>query len=400
MDTQTARLLDSTDAKQRFAAIKKVARSKDVTALKKLAQLAEGDPDEQVRDVAAKAVRYIKADSKVEVQTDSAAPAAPKPREVSEKEQARAKGYIDAAIGYQINGERDRALRELAKALAINPSLEFDMFYKSVLEEATGTTGEEALQMARNPEELKSVVVTEKKLKHEKRQQEHMENVNRSTWASAAMDLVIYTLILTFASVLMVLMTGQLAQNFLTGQEAAWAAYNNGEVKNAPEPVDPTFISRADQVSTLSFPIAIVAGLSSGIGGLISLLINLLFTHLAARTLFGGRATLPHLVYKVASFYNGRLPILYGLVFVTLILTFALGGGIISAIGSLVIGVYSLLLFFKLIGRIGETYDFGTGKGCLSLLVGSLVVGVIGGVILLLFNEPISALIQSQRALS
>lgn len=395
--------LKSSDPKKRFAAIKQIAKNKDASMLKKLAQLAENDPDEQVRAIAARAVEYIQSGGTSGATSAASAEAPAKKREVtiSAKDEARAKAYVDSAIDYHIKGERDRALKELSKALSINPNLPRDPFSKSVIEDITGLMGEEALAVIRDPNQIKTVAVSERKLKDEKRKQGHLEVVRRSSWGSVAMDLTIYTLIMIVATALMIVLPTQLAEGFLNGQRQAWAEYNqalaDGDTRaKPPEPIDPEFEALAMQLRTLSVPVGLMAGVGSGIASLISLLINLGVTHLAARFIFGGQATFPHLLYRVVSLYNTRLPILYGIIFITLVMTFAVGGGIIPLIGGGAAGLFSLTLFFSTIGRIGEAYDFGAAKGCLSLIVGSFIVGLIGFVIQMLFMGTLMTPLMNQ----
>lgn len=395
MNAQIAQLLESSDPKQRFDGIKQAARVKEVASLKKLADMAQNDPDEQVRAVAKKAIAYIKDDSR------TAAPrTGGRKREVSPKEEARAKGYLDAAISYQINGERDRALKQLAKAYSVNPNLEGDPFFKSVLEEVTATTGEEALNMVRSPDQLKAMTAAEQQLKRERRKQEHLENVNRSSWGSVMMDLAIFTIIIIVFTALGLALAGQSATNYLNDLAAAEQAYRAGEIDTLPE-IDPAFREVAAQYAPiLTIPFSVTMGLAAGILSVISLLINLVCTHVAARFFFGGQATLPHLIYKVVSFYNSRLPVLYIITFVLIVLMFAMGGGIIPVVGAGIISLYSLYLFINTIGRIGEAYDFGAGKGCLSYVFGSIIVAVISFVVQMLFLSTIMAMIASQFPIS
>jgi tetratricopeptide (TPR) repeat protein len=390
--------LNHSDAKIRFAAVKKIARDKDVTALKKLGELAANDPDEQVREVAAKAIQYIKADSRADA--EAKLEARTREPEISTKDQVRAKNYLDAAIGYYINGERDKALKELSKALAVNPKLERDPFFRNTLDDVTGTSGEEALSMVRSSDKLKSVAVTERQLKQEKRQEEHQKDVQRSRWSSVLMDLAIYTFLTIVLTALGLGLIGQSAQGYINNQIYLQQAYEAGDRDNPPE-IDPAFMEYAQQVSLLfTIPLSVTTGVIAGVTSVVSLLINLLFTHLAAKFIFRGQATFPHLIYKVVSLYNTRLPILYIMLFVTIVLGFAMGGGIILVIGGGILSLYSLILFLNTIGRIGEAYDFGTAKGCLSLIVGSLILSVIGFIAQMLFLTSLLALIQSQTGVS
>jgi tetratricopeptide (TPR) repeat protein len=390
--------LNNADAKIRFAAVKKLARDKDVTALKKLAELAANDPDEQVREVAAKAIQYIKADSRAEAEAKLEAKT--REPEISARDQARAKAFLDAAIGYYINGERERALKELSKAISVNPKLERDPFFKNTVEDVTGAQGEEALNMVRNSNQLKEVAVTERKLKQEKRQAEHLKDVQRSRWSSVLMDLAIYTFLSIVLTALGLGLSGQSAQGYINNQIYLQQAFEAGE-RDAPPEVDPAFDEYARQVAAvLTIPLSVTTGVVVGLLSVVSLLINLLFTHLAAKFIFRGQATFPHLIYKVVSLYNTRLPVFYVILFVGIVLGFAMGSSVVAGIAGAILSLYSLMLFLGTIGRIGETYDFGSAKGCLSLIVGSFILSVIGFVVHLLFLGSILAVIQSQTGVN
>ncbi len=342
--------------------------------------------------MAAKAIAYIKADSRETAVSKKQAIV------VSAKDEARAKAFVDAAISYQISDEREKALKELAKALKANPHLEKDQFFKSVLEETAGVVDEQAFAMIRNPDELKSVASSERQYKREVRQQEHLKEVNRSRWASVAMDLAIFTFLSIVLTFFGLALTGQSALNYINSTAAAQQAFRNGEIETAPE-IDPVFMESAAQYANLTIPFSLTFGVVSGLIAVVSLLVNLLFTHIAARLVFRGQGTLPHLIYKVVSFYNGRLPILYGIMFLTVVLSFAVGGGIIPFVGSGAISIYSFFLFFNMVGRIGETYDFGSLKGCLSSIIGSFILGIIQVVIFFLFFSAAFTALMGQQGL-
>lgn len=380
--------LNSVDPRERFAAVKEIARNKDVTMLDKLAEMAEDDPSDQVRDVAAKAIAYIKGEARAG--THSARAAA-----VSERDQERAKQLVDSALSYQIEGERDRALKELSKALEIDPNLENDAFFKSVLSEVTQGDDDAAMAVLEDRSKIEEITKSERKRKQEARAAEHEGEVERSNWSSAGMDLAIYTLILIFATMFLPIVASQAAQRYLVEQNAAWTKYQEAVAANdqsAQAPVlDQSFIDMAQSLSLASPIVGVGMGIGAGIYGLISILITLATTHLAARYLFGGVATFPHLIYKVVSFYNSRLPVFFGLLYITIILTFLLGGSFITVVGFGAVGLYSLFLSLKIISRVGEAYDFGAAKGCMSLIAGSIIVGVISFIAQMLFMGAILA---------
>ena len=90
-------------------------------------------------------------------------------------------------------------------------------------------------------------------------------------------------------------------------------------------------------------------------------------------------ATLPHLIYKVVSYYNTRLPILYALIYLMLFLMFQ-GADIFVGIVGLAVSLFNLFIAIRIIGRVGEAYNFGTLQGCLAMVIGSVVIGIISSV--------------------
>jgi hypothetical protein len=54
-------------------------------------------------------------------------------------------------------------------------------------------------------------------------------------------------------------------------------------------------------------------------------------------------------------------------------------------------GLASFVVFFKSAGRIGTAYDFGSAKGCMSLAVGIVALGVVSGILSsLIFGAALS----------
>ena len=398
--------LDSKDPRERFAAVKHIARTKDVGMLRTLAQLAQDDPDNHVREIASRAVQYITGEVRLSGE-EILNPVGSKPfveaAPVSAKDEARAKGYLDSAIGYQINEEPDKALKELRKALKANPAIEADIVFRGVLDQITGTFGEESIAILHNEDRIEQFRAGKRQADERERINAHQEEVNRSSWASALMDLTIYTLILVFATLLLPVAVSQSASNYLARQQAAQETYaqevaaGKQNVK-VPDAIDPDFAALTTTAQTLNFSTGVILGLAVGIAGLLGLLINLFFTHLAARFLFGGQATFPHLIYKVVSFYNSRLPILYGLIYAGVIGTFLMGGGVVPYLFFGAAGLFSLLISFKVIGRVGEAYGFGFMNGCLSTLAASLILTVVGFIFQLLLLGSVTALLQSSLA--
>ena len=383
--------LDSLDPKARFAAVKEIARNKDVTMLDKLADLAGNDPNEQVRAVAAKALAYIKGESKTG--TRSARHAA-----ISESDQERAKRLVDSALSYQIDGDKERALKELSKALEINPNLERDPFFKSVLSEVTEGDEDAAVALLSDKSQIREIASNERKRKRDARAAEHKDVVDRSNWTSAGMDLTIYTLIILFATMFLTVITAQATQAFLDNTAIAINEYNalvaSGELPPGYEPVEvaPELEQASLFFSSINLGTGVLIGIFTGIGGLISLLIYLFAIHLSARFIFDGQATFPHLIYKVVSFYNGRLPIMFVLIGLGILLTF-LGSPFIGIVVWGALSLFNLYMSIKVVSRVGETYDFGGMKGCLSVIIGGFAVAVVSTIAQFTFMSAIISLL-------
>ncbi len=391
--------LKSTNPKDRYQAIKHIAREKDNAMIPVLAKIAKDDPDEQVRKVAAKAQLYIENDGTV-LPPAEAKPAAPSRSAVTPDQESRAMEYTNEALGYQIKGERNRALKALAKAIKANPNLRTDTFFVSVLDSTTGLSGEESYNMLHNETELKNVQVTEKQLKKEKRAQDHQEAVNKANWSTVGLDFAIYTCIIIAGTILAILLLGQSADGVITGYHASVQAYRDATATQRldmkpPEAVDPEFWDQAQLLRTISFSTAMIAGLLVGVSSLIGLIVQLIFTHMAARYLFKGDGTFRFLVYKVVSAYNSNLPIIFGALILGIILTYTFGGNTVGLIFSGILGLLSLKLTFQTLAKVGETYDFGMAKGCMSVIAGGIIVSIISFVVQMLFLASLTQIIQS-----
>ena len=370
--------LQSPDPKTRFQAVKQAARARDETLLGLLRELAGGDPDEQVRAVANKAVAYLQSGGEV-----IPPPAArPKARATSGTvDSAFTKSLIDAALSYQISGQRNKALKSLGKALDADPSLEHNDYYISVLHDISKLEGEEALALVRSKDEIKHIAVSERQMAKQKRRGAHQEDVQKSTWISAGMDLAIFTLIMVFGTVLLVLVISQSAAGVLNGDRAAWDAYHEawaaGE-KNVKEPAPLSYELRvmAQTYSQLDISIGLILGMVVGIAALVEMIVHLSVTHGAARLIFKGEGTLPYLIYKVVSLYNTRMPLIFLLVYLGVVLTFG-DNGIFPMLLYGAAGLVSLALSFGVLKRVGAAYDISLFSGCLALVVGSIVISIV-----------------------
>lgn len=390
--------LASKDPRVRYRTIKEIARAKDADMLLPLLNLAEYDPNEKVRELADRAAHHIGGQSQ---NGESQAPKAFVQKQlVSEKDKEKARYHMDVAIDYSIKGEREKALKELSKALKLNPQLEADGFFHSVRDEVTGLSGDESMALLRDKDQLQQFGQEEVRRNVRQEMDAHQEDVDRSTWTSALMDLGIYAFILFFATLFLPVAVNQAANGFVASQQAAWVAYEEDVAAgkgNAtpPDAVDPAFEETVMAAQSLGLNTGFILAAIVSISGVVGLIINLGLIHGVARMLFKGQATFRYLIYKVVSFYNARLPILFGLIYLGVVATFILGGGVIPLVFGGLAGLFSLLVSFKLVGRVGEAYHFGFLKAFLSMGIAGFVLAILGAIVQLLAFSALTTMLMN-----
>lgn len=387
--------LKSPNPKTRFEAVKQAARARDESALRTLSIMAASDPDPQVRAAAAKAEQYIRQRAVVPaagpagnahsaaLAADDAAADKPKrkQREASEADIARARGYVETALTCQTNNERAKALKAMSRALELHPGIINDNYFRSVLDEITGLSGADSLALLTDSSEQRRIAATEAQLKKEKKAQGHLGEVQKTTWASASMDLIIYTMILIFGGLILVIAFSQTAASIRPAWQEAQRTYNEalarGETARPPERPSEA-LEIADQITAMNIglPHAIVFGLVLGVSGVIGVLLQLAATHVVARFVFGGNGTLPYLIYRVVSFYNSRLPIVMFLLIVAVVALVSGTSGLYLALMG-VLTIFSVYMSFTVLSRIGQAYDFGLVRGCLAWSIGSVLLSVV-----------------------
>lgn len=183
--------LDSDDPKVRAQAVKAIALSGNQDYLKYLIEIAEIDPDAQLREYAKKAAQHLfssqaKTEStptptpsnkpEPEPEPISQPPAAPKKTESeiaaalsnpmleSEEEDLpsadvrEATSKVQRAFSLHTGGQTKKALQIFAQALKINPLLIKDTYAKSVASELTEKPAQEALLILGDPDRLREFI--------------------------------------------------------------------------------------------------------------------------------------------------------------------------------------------------------------------------------------------------
>lgn len=366
----------SDDPKQRFQAVKRAARDKNLSVIDILQDMAANDPDDQVRAVAARAEAYIQGDEKV---LKSPPPAAKKSS--GKVDVNLATSHLNSALSLQMQGQRNKALKSLSKALQANPEFRTDPYFISILEATTRLEGEEAFDMLFDSEKIKHVEVSEKQMAKEKRAGDHWEEVEKSNWASASMDLIIYTMITVVGMVLLVLVMQQSAANVFNGYEAALAAYDEAVAAGDGSAVMPVrnreLEALARDYRDLPLTLGLIGGIILGVVSLVQVVAHLGLAHLMAKFMFKGQGTLPHLIYRVVSLYNTRLPVMLFLMYVAIVTTFSGDLGIVPMLLFGASGIVSLVTLFGIFARTSKTYDFSIVKAVLVILIAAIPTSLI-----------------------
>jgi hypothetical protein len=437
------RQLQDPNPEARRRAIISLGKSKNPDALKPLAAVVVGDPEPELRELARKAGQYIRQQAQQQtrphvspftVSLDEAEydpepeylqvqPIVPEPEpeqevlledqiddllaldekgttvtfteptqnnlvmrgrqfDIPRVDRERAKQYLDAAMSYSLTGDNAKALKNLTSALGLNPNLLNDPYFNNVATTVTGLDGDAAAQVIIDRNERQRFTETAQRAQKSKRVEEHLTTAEQATWTDVWFEVIIYSLIVIIGPVLAALVTVESARNLL-GSFTEVSADLPEQLQNAQ------VLSEAFSLDSL-LPIGIV----SGISGVISLLFQTVLIHFSAG-MMGGTGTWRHLIRLLLGFYNKWLPILFFILYITIAVTFASALSPIILCFVIVLFGLSFYISLKTASKIGEAYDFGTGKGCLSLLISLIIVGIINASISYILAQSLGTALNS-----
>ena len=413
--------LKDRDADKRLSAIKALARAKERDALVQLARMAGDDKDASVRDMARKAGSYILKEtggmeSGTVASTEEQNFNAPPPRQVDKKgkllrlniddaDEKAARALLDDALSYHTNGQTAKTMRSLAKALVLNPNLRGDSYFTSLAEEATGISGEAAVQMLYDDNKRENANQKSQKMKSSKRAERHHSEISSATWADVVFDMGLYFAISTVAAIIVGFIVVQSAQSYVNSIETNWSNWNiAGLAQQVVDEDDPTniqrwverdeegdrilfsyaqpdisFFNRAQDIANTEVAMIFMVGLGIGLAGTMILGIMNGVTHLVSAKVLSGVGTSPYLMHRVTGLFINRSVIVGVVAGVSAILVFGAGGGLILQIFGGVIALVVLTIVFKWIATVGQAYDFGFMKGMVATSAGSGVVALIVG---------------------
>ncbi|MFZ4814194.1 MAG: HEAT repeat domain-containing protein [Phototrophicaceae bacterium] len=409
MSSDPAVLLKSLNPDDRKAAVKTIAQMQSDRALRVLVRIAKEDKDESVREFARKGAAYVQkhlqaqgVDVAAILAGNAAAPAPapvlqiaeleeeeePAPIVVSERDKRRATEYINSALGYGDN--REKAMAALTKALQANPTLATDSYFSSVASSVTGLPNAEAVSALRDDSQRKGIVQAERQQKVQNIQQSHLNTARSHNLVSVAIDLGTLSLLLFLGTFLVMFAFGQSARArtpvLLEQIALAPVSYEEGSDELA-EALD-YFSARLAAFTVFPEVFSLLnAGLVAvglWLGTVLALLAFCGVVHLVASRMMGGIGTYFYQLHQVCGAYTLPLLIIYLLIVVIMLVIFYLdlslviGGFIIGGI----ISLGSLVITFRVIGRVGKAYNFGFIQALISAFAGSFVYNPILGFIL------------------
>lgn len=376
LDKRLLKQLKDKDPKVRRKAIVALADSRDLAALEPLEQAARDDPEQKLRDLAVRAQNHLKEQMARKQQAADAPEAsadgyAPAPK-ISEREVARARSYMDEALSYYIAKDLSKATASLSKALRANPGLKNESYFLSLAGDVLNADPDEAIKILLDSSRRGEFVNISRKSQKQKKKDEHYGKTDELSWAAVFFDLGIFAVVTAVITFLTPLVFVQMINQTV--------AYEMGlspeQMEQASLLLPPEIVSFNQAVSTFGVPIFLIVALVSAVATAISMLIQGGAIHLVATKLLGGVGTMRFMMCQILPFYSMTSLVLFVWWCIAMGML-AIGAGIIGALCMAPMSLAGLYILFKVAGKIGAAYDFGSAKGCLSLVLASLLLSLI-----------------------
>ena len=341
--------LRSADPNQRREAIIALANSRELAALKPLAEVFQHDPDPALRELALKAGRYIR---RYAVNADDESV------QVSERDRALAQKLLDAATTYHLQGDKGRAVDSLGKALSLNPMLRKESFTANLIMSLTGMGVDEAMPLLTHPDRRRALIDRlggKRRLQH----QAYGAGAASATWDNVVVDLVLYALVVALSTAAIFIFALDTLRELIESAPG-----------NTLSSTDLDALFNASMVGIM------LLGGFYGIYSALTLVIQGGAIHVVATMLFGGDGPPVYLYRRLVPFMTYFMLAL-ALIFIGLALT----GSAVEfwlTIPLIMLGL-SVFASYGIARLIGEVYHFGTGLGCVTLILGGILIAVLAG---------------------
>lgn len=385
IDQQLVEMLDDPNPQVRADAVKQLAKTKSQDAVRYLATVYKTDNDAEVRELARKAGLYIKKKMTEDNWTGGEATtydepdAIPDEVPVSPRAVESSKGNMDTAMNLHVSGDDDKAANFVQKAFKTNPNLKNDPYYLGMAATILGIPGDQVTHVLLGDYEYDTSGKPKRKRKSKDTDDVSTEKV--------IIDLVIFWIVITATLIIGALILFQVLSGVfdeLLASPEFTQGLSGGEIRDVEDQINlfmNVFLS-AGLVSTV-----IYSGIN-GIFSVISLLIMYAFVHFSASSILSGEGTFKGLIHRLTNFFT----ISYVLsAIVGYFMVYQLFTGManytgedpslaimqsISTISGLATLAYIVWLF--ILGYlIGKNYKFGTGKGCMSVIISWVLLAAI-----------------------
>ncbi|MGJ3237945.1 MAG: HEAT repeat domain-containing protein [Anaerolineae bacterium] len=368
------RMLKSTDPNDRMDGVRRLGASGHPDALKILGSFYKQENDAEVKRLTAQVAKQLKSqqastgDSVFEMRDERASAA----------DVAAAKAELDRAMDAMLTFDNDKAWEHAQRAFQLNPDLVNDDFAVNLAADITGKDNASAVEALMGASG--SVGMTDKPKRSGK--QKNTPGSERVGWGKALLGVGLYGVLVALVS---------MTPFFLFASVM-------GALMSA---IDPTLAPEMATAGGALIGIGIVAGGMILIGTIIGLFIQYGLVHFSATTFLGGNGYFTNLLYNMRIPLIAQLVVQSALVIFMMFTLFSSLGNIdpvefeaaintgdltyvpgfeenINLINILngINGLIGLGFLIWISMVIGKTYDFGGVKGCLSLVLSSVILAV------------------------
>lgn len=376
IDQQLIDMLDDPNPQVRSNAVKELAKTKSQEAVQYLAAIYKTDSDPEVRELARKGGLYIKKKMTEEKWTGGdpdpdAVVDEPEPVEeieVSARAVESSKGNMDTAMNLHVAGDDEKAATYVERAFTTNPNLKNDPYYLGLAATILGVPGNQVADL------LLGDIEYGPKGKPKRKRKVSEDDVSTE---KVIIDLVIFWIVTAAILIIGTLILFQLFSNLFDG------------VMSSPEfteGMSAAEIAEAEDQIAIALNVFLGAGLITtvvwsavySVFMVIGLLLQYALFHFSATSILGGDGTFKGLIHRLTNFYT----ITYAAYFIFIyfmtfqfVNQFALTPDdpeaafrIMNMMSSGLFLAFLVWVFF-LSKRIGSNYEFGTGKGCITIII-------------------------------
>jgi hypothetical protein len=379
VDSKLLKQLKHKDPKERRRAIVALADCRDLAGVKPLEEAAKSDDDPKLREIAARAAKHLKEQMQkpvMPVEQQDSAYKGEQVVQVSEKQKARAREYLDEAMSMVVAKDNAKATKALAKALQTDPAMKEDQYFLSLVSSLFNTSNEEAVKKLMSGDERGQFIKAQQQGKVQKRKDDHVTKAREIGWSSAIFDLTIYAVVVGIITFLAPIVYMQLIGRTIDYQQAlSPEKYDEETVK-----VSRQFESVVADFEEQGVVPLIIAAVINGVGSLVSIVALCFLIHLFASKVLGGNGTMPFMMSQLVPFYSLMTPVFFIWSCVVLGMI-SIGASLIGLLCVPLMALASFVVIFKSAGHIGTAYDFGAAKGCMSLTVGLIAISVVSGIL-------------------